>query len=137
LPGDGLDGADGSELGDLENSVMSLPESWFPIMHSKRFDIEILIRECRPARWPTAEKGTVRDGKLVYELDGKDLHHADQDPARRLPGRRRQHREPAPALGEARFQAPPRRHFSGAAVLHPVDHRETLEHHARRPSSPP
>ena len=67
---------------------------------NKRFDIEI-VTGVSAAEMKAAEQGTVRDGNLVYELDGKTYLHADQDPPRRLSRCRRQYREPSCAAGRS------------------------------------
>jgi putative DNA methylase len=67
LPGDGLDGADGPSwvISKTRNVVAKL----VPDPANKRFDIEI-HSGVSAREMAEAEKGTVRDGKLIYELDG-------------------------------------------------------------------
>ena len=120
LPEDRLDGADGAVLGDFART-RNVVAKLVPDHANKRYDIEI-HSGVSAEEMAEAEQGTVRDGRLVHpmnpERSGVEIKTIRGD-YRDAEGR---HPQPSAALGEIGFRAAARRHLSGAAILHPVDH---------------
>ena len=82
VPEDGLDGADGTVVGNFHR-LATWSRSWFLITRTSATRSKF-IQGFRKRIWRKAENGTVRDGRLVHPDEPGTFWGGDQDDTWRL-----------------------------------------------------